>query len=37
MEEIESKIEKVKRDTEGKLDKDNALKSNTTRDCYLYL
>jgi len=30
MEEIESRIEKVRRDTEGRLDKDNMLESKMT-------
>ena len=37
MEEIERGIEKVRRDAEGRLDKNNVLKSKTTRDRCLCL
>jgi len=37
MDEIERGIEKVRRDAEGRLDKDNMLKSKMTRDHYFRL
>ena len=37
IEEVKRRIEKVKRDAEGRLDEDNTLKGKTTRDHHLFL